>query len=254
MAVLTWRSRKKITYFLGVVFALALIVFLFIVLGSEEPTCFDGIKNQDEEGVDCGGVCASCVVNPKDIVTLWTRVLPTDKKGVYEAASLVENPNLFYGLPAFKYTFRLYDIKNILVAVREGRTYLNPRERFVLFTANINTGERIPARAFMEIELISDWRYIDKEKVPLVVSSKRFENIPFPSLGATLLNESLFALKDINVAAVLYDENENAMAVSSTYLSSIPAESTAGITFTWPAPFSKIPTSSQIFTRVNLTE
>jgi hypothetical protein len=27
-----------------------------------QPTCFDGIQNGDEDGVDCGGVCAPCIV------------------------------------------------------------------------------------------------------------------------------------------------------------------------------------------------
>lgn len=27
----------------------------------EKGTCFDGIKNQDETGVDCGGVCTACL-------------------------------------------------------------------------------------------------------------------------------------------------------------------------------------------------
>ena len=29
-----------------------------------EETCFDGIKNQNEEGIDCGGVCKPCVELP----------------------------------------------------------------------------------------------------------------------------------------------------------------------------------------------
>ncbi|MBI4453530.1 fibronectin type III domain-containing protein [Candidatus Woesearchaeota archaeon] len=33
----------------------------FKVLSTEkEPSCFDGIKNQDEKGIDCGGKCNSC--------------------------------------------------------------------------------------------------------------------------------------------------------------------------------------------------
>ena len=34
------------------------------------PTCNDGIKNQDEQGIDCGGSCSPCVelqVNKKII-------------------------------------------------------------------------------------------------------------------------------------------------------------------------------------------
>jgi len=31
-----------------------------IVVFSKKETCFDGIKNQNEEGMDCGGVCSPC--------------------------------------------------------------------------------------------------------------------------------------------------------------------------------------------------
>ncbi|MBK8622939.1 MAG: hypothetical protein IPN79_14585 [Saprospiraceae bacterium] len=36
--------------------------FLFVGCGKEDDkgTCSDGIKNQDETGVDCGGVCTAC--------------------------------------------------------------------------------------------------------------------------------------------------------------------------------------------------
>lgn len=35
-----------------------------------EPTCDDNIKNQDEEGIDCGGVCLACVnVAPEVLIT-----------------------------------------------------------------------------------------------------------------------------------------------------------------------------------------
>jgi len=31
-------------------------------------TCFDGIQNQDETGIDCGGVCTACAEpDPSDV-------------------------------------------------------------------------------------------------------------------------------------------------------------------------------------------
>lgn len=33
---------------------------VFNVVGEKPPSCYDGIKNQNEEGIDCGGVCVSC--------------------------------------------------------------------------------------------------------------------------------------------------------------------------------------------------
>jgi hypothetical protein len=32
---------------------------------TENASCFDGIKNQNEEGVDCGGVCPPCLTRPQ---------------------------------------------------------------------------------------------------------------------------------------------------------------------------------------------
>jgi hypothetical protein len=252
MAILSWRARKKLTYFLAPLFFIAGVILLVLYLGSAEATCYDGKQNQGEEGIDCGGPCQPCVVNPKELVALWTRVLSTDKEGVYEAASLIKNPNLFYGLSLFKYTFKLYDSNNILVAVKEGQTYLNPNEKFVVFATDIDTGQRKPVRAFVEIEPVSEWEYVEVGKKPLLVSSKNFINIPFPRLEAKLFNESLFFLKDISAVGVLYDDRGNAIGVSSTKVDSVAPESTANFAFTWPSPFSQSPVSTEIFVRVNL--
>ena len=61
-------------------FALALIIILIqsgnnlyaggevenypIIIGSDEPTCFDGIQNGGETGIDCGGPCQPCPPAP----------------------------------------------------------------------------------------------------------------------------------------------------------------------------------------------
>ena len=40
------------------------LVFKKLATPISVPTCFDGIKNQGEEGIDCGGPCKSCGVGP----------------------------------------------------------------------------------------------------------------------------------------------------------------------------------------------
>ncbi|MDD5032497.1 MAG: hypothetical protein PHC85_00015 [Candidatus Pacebacteria bacterium] len=254
MAIFEWRTRKKITLFLIASAVIAVFGFLIFYFIKNEPTCSDGRQNQDEEKIDCGGGCNPCVENPKDLTILWTRALETGQPGIYEAASLVENTNLFYGLYRLKYAFRLYDDNNILVAVKEGETYVNPGEKFVIFSADIEVGNRKPVRAFMETEYISEWKYAGAEKNSLVVSSKNFSGIPFPSLSVKLFNESVFSVKDVDAAAVLYDERGNVMAVSYTKVDSIPGEEYRNAVFTWPALFAKDPSSSEIFTRVNFSK
>lgn len=251
MSIINWRARKQITFFLGAVFFVSLVVGGIIYFNQPEETCFDNKKNQDEEGIDCGGVCTTCVVNPKEVVTLWTRVFKVNE-GVYEASALIKNPNLFYGLGLLKYTFKIYDTANILVAVREGQTFVNPQDEFLIFEGGINTGERQVAKVFVELEPLMDWQYIEEEKPALVVSEKSFSNTPFSTMSARLFNESLFAIEDIFATVVLYDQNENAIAVSATKIDSIPGKSSRNAIFTWGRPLDVLPSSSKIFTRINL--
>ncbi|MFC1625366.1 hypothetical protein ACFL1O_00585 [Patescibacteria group bacterium] len=252
MSILAWRVKRKLTIFFIVFLVVGILAGLWIYFYLPEPTCFDGKENQDEEGVDCGGSCTPCVASPKNVITLWTRVFKVSD-GVYEAAALIENPNIFYGLSVFKYTFKLYDVNNVLVAIKDNQTFLNPRDKFVIWAGNLQTGKSEAVRAFFEIETVSPWRYIDEEIFSVLVSEKTFTNTPFPVLRAKLVNQSILALENISVAAVLYDENENAMAVSSTKIDSIPGESGQEVVFTWPMSFAEEPVSSEIFVRVNLS-
>lgn len=45
-----------------------------------EPSCFDGIQNQDETGVDCGGVCPPCQDDEPDRVETPDFVPPVDRQ------------------------------------------------------------------------------------------------------------------------------------------------------------------------------
>lgn len=251
MAIFNWRARKKIVFFLIPTLLIGGVIFLVIYFVWPESTCFDGKQNQDEEKIDCGGQCSPCVADAKDIMVLWTRVLKINE-GVYEVASLIENPNVFYGLSVFKYTFKIYDSNNVLVAIKDGQTFSSPGDRFVIFVTDINTGERDATHAFVEIEELTSWQYIDKEKYSVIISSKNFLKYPLPTLRATLQNESVSTLRDIEASAVLYDEEGNAIAVSSTKVGLVGPESAKEIFFTWPISFTQEPFSTEIFTRVNI--
>jgi len=237
-----------------------LVIFVLIAVGvaalsflaTLNPTCFDGKQNQKEESIDCGGPCDACVGTTNDLIVVWSKPFKFEN-GKYEAVSLVKNPNLFAGIPSLKYKFKLYDKDNILIAVREGKTFINPGESYVIFETGIDTGERIPKRAFMELEKNLNWERIEKEVAQLVVSRKKFSNEPFSRLNAEISNKSIFSVSGITAVAILYDDNGNAIAASSSVLDSIAGSSSGQIVFTWAEKFGKEPKSSKIFLRTNLT-
>ena len=249
LMTLSWRSRKQITYLSIFILIIVAIIAFFTWYLWPQPTCFDGKQNQGEEGIDCGGPCAEkCFGKVKDLIVLWTRVFKVSE-GQYDAAALIENPNLTAGSPVLRYQFRVYDADNILIAIRQGETFLNPQERFVIFEPTIDTGKRIPQRAFIEISDI-DWKYIEKKPTSLVVAKKEFQNLPFPTLQIQIKNSSVFPVKDVFIAGVLFDEEGNVIGVSSTKLDRIEAQSTQLASFTWPIPFDKEPANSQVFMRI----
>lgn len=254
--MLSWRTKKQITY--SIVFAVLIGLFLWLVISwlTPAPTCFDNKQNQKEEGVDCGGPCAKqCTGVVKNFNILWVRAIEASP-GNYDAAALVENPNFSVGAKKISYKFKLYDERNITVAIREGETFVNSGERFVIFEPAIPTGERRVARAVLEWSDFAavDWLKIEKEKPSLLVIRKNFVNEPTPFLEARVRNDSALDLPNVYISAVLYDADGNATAVSQTIFDSLAALSERQAFFTWPAPFAVPPAGMEIFLRVNQTE
>ena len=245
-----WTAKRQLTY-LGFLALIVTIALFFVWRSVTAPTCFDGKQNQDEEGVDCGGSCAPCLGEINDLITIWSKPFELEN-GRYDAAALVENPNLSLSLPFFKYKFKLYDANNILIALREGESFFNPGEQYVIFETDIDTGKRIPKKAFVEFQTNLDWKKLEKEDLTLIISKKGFVNEPYPRLSIEIENKSLFPVKDVRSAAVLYDENKNAVAVSTTVIDSIGGESLHPVVFMWPQSFEEQPSSSEIFLRTGL--
>ncbi|MFC1721108.1 hypothetical protein ACFLY0_02025 [Patescibacteria group bacterium] len=255
--MISWASKRKFMYFAGL--AILILVFvgipLFLYL-NQPPTCTDGKQNGDEIGVDCGGICPElCAEQMGDLLIHWSRSFEVSD-GIYDTIALIENPNTDAGLSELIYKFKLYDDNNILVEEKFGKTFVNPKEQFIIFESGIRTGERLPKRTF--IELLQDHTWIrpgvEELNIPTVsVSNQRMENLDTrPRLRAAIVNESPFPAYDIDVTAVLFDINDNAIAVSSTIVDVVPQYDSVDVTFTWKEPFETLPIKIDVLPRINL--
>jgi len=234
-----WTVKRQITYFLVFVVIIFTAAY-FIWKGVTKPTCSDGRRNQGEEGIDCGGPCQEkCLGEVKELYTDWTKIFEISK-GKYDVAALIKNNNLFLALPSLKYQFKFYDKNNILIGIKEGKTFITPGEIFPIFETGVDVGSRIPSRVFIEFENNPGWQRIEKEKPSLVVSKKQFFNEPpFPRLAVTLENKSVVPVYNIFIAAILYGKDKNVQGVSVTKIDAISGESSEEIVFTWPQIFSE---------------
>ena len=249
-----WAARKQVTYFVLLVIVVLVAGFFIWRSVVSRPTCSDGIENQGEEGIDCGGPCPNkCLGQVEDLIVLWTRFFET-APGKYDLVALVKNPNLSLDIPSLKYYFEIRDKNNILIATTtEEQTFINPGETFPIFEANVAFASSTPGKIFIKLEKNPNWERNGKQKPPLVVSREQFFNTPpFPRLEVTMENKSVSDVTDISLAAVLYDKDQNAVGASLTAVDKISANSSAEAVFTWPSPFPQEPSSTEIFFRTSL--
>ncbi len=205
------------------------------------PTCSDGKKNGDETGIDCGGgcvnLCASEAANP---TVLWKRsFLITDD--VYNAIAYVENQNPS-GISALPYEFRLYDTKGTYITRVEGTAIIPPSGRYAVIETGIKTGNAIVGTTTFEWKTATvPWQRIPKDISVLRVKTSDVAlntSTSVPKLSATISDSSpTITLRNLSIAAILYDVNDNAISISKTYIHDLPPGKNVPIFFTWPKPF-----------------
>lgn len=233
--MLSWSLRRRLIYLAIILFLGAIAVVAAFIFLQKPPSCFDGKQNGTEVGVDCGGSCARvCPVEISPLRVLWSRLFDLGN-GKYNAVALVKNPNPKHGAN-FSYTFRLWDQDGLLINTYTSPGSINPREDLVILESRLEVGKKVPARLGFELGDSPIWQKFDQTPPKLTFSNKRFENYPTPRLLATLKNESLVAVRDITVSTILSDANQNAVAVSSTFVESLPGGASQDVAFSWPLP------------------
>lgn len=247
MPIFAWGIRRQLA-----VFAIFAVVVLLIVGGiiyyfQPEPTCFDNRKNQDEEGIDCGGQCAPCSEKIHNLTILWSRAFSV-REGLYDAAALLDNQNQFLGSKKLVYAFKLYDKDNILIAVRENSTFVGAGEKFIIFESNFAIQNRIPARAVLELREVR-WESAEPEALPIDLLSKDILlEDALPRLDARIKNLSANTIKNLEASAIVLDSSGAVLGASRTKLDLLEGLAESHLIFTWPK---QIPgaANSQIFLR-----
>jgi len=251
MPIFSWGERRQLGVFAVFAAAVLLIVGGLIYYFRPEPTCFDNRKNQDEEGIDCGGAvarCAPCSEKIHDITILWTRFFPT-RQGVYDGAALLENSNQFLKTGKFVYIFKLYDESGVLIAVRENSTFISSGGKFLIFEPNILAENRVPKRALLELRSVA-WEA--GEARPLKIDILKRDILlqdPFsPRLEVRIKNQENQIYKNIEISAVLLSQDDEVLGASKTLLDSLDIGEEKNVVFTWPQAISGV-SRADIFLR-----
>jgi len=254
---MTWALRRQIFYILILVLFIGLFGYLLIRPSlNKVPSCVDNKQNGDETGVDCGGSCTTaCIAQVDKVSILWARafrVIP----GRYNAVAYLENHNKNTAINKINYRFRFADENNIYIGKREGSTYIPPSGNFAIFEPGINVGYSIPVYVTLEFTQEPDWKIVDQNKIKqlrvLVSDITLVNEDTSPVLSAVVKNNSFYNIPEMDVVAVLYDADHNAVSTSRTYLENLAGEEERSINFTWREPFLKEVVAKEIIPMFNI--
>jgi len=238
---MNWGTEKKTLYISGVVIILLVVIGVpvYFKYFNRAPSCFDQKLNQDEKGIDCGGVCALlCPDESRPPIVSFQRLYKVNL-GSYTALALVENSNQAVFSRKLDYVFKIYDKKNVLLFEVPGTTFIPPARVFPIFASPILTGNREAAQAIFEITSPSiPWEKGTFNEPDVSVSNVTNEVVDTRSrIGADIINNEVYPIKNIPAVAIVYDEMGNAKEASATVIDYISPKGSTHITFTWNQSF-----------------
>ena len=233
------RDQKKliISLIYGVIFILILIPVIFKLIPND--SCSDGKQNQDEGGIDCGGVCQiKCEVRPDgNLVFRSTGLTETGISNKYDVYSEVQNTNEGYGSSSFDYTFNLKDENGNILAKRDGTGFLFPKEKKYLIEIGIDSSA-YPAKVELEIKNIVWKDFVGVEKPQLILVNKNFyeldQNLGTSDAIGLLRNESPFDFNEIKIQAIVKDNSGNIIALNSTKINTVQSGESREFKVIWP--------------------
>ena len=240
---MTWALKRQIFYVLVLILFFSIFGFLIIYPSiSKAPTCNDLKQNGNETGIDSGGSCFNADATKVDAISvLWARsfkVIP----GRYNAVAYLVNHNKNAAVEKINYKFRFSDTNNVYIGKREGSTSIPPGGNFAVFEPGIDIGNSIPVYVTFEFTETPKWLQVSQEKIDqlkiFVSNIQLVDETTSPKLSATIKNNSLFTIPNVDVITILYNEEGNAVSASSTYLDQLNPLQDANINFTWPEPLS----------------
>jgi hypothetical protein len=229
------RHLKQLTIALMYLLILAIIAGgIYLLIKPELPSCSDGIQNQGEVGIDCGGPCSFCPERlRKDLEIIFTEAIETQDNYV-DLVAKIKNPNRDWGADSFSYLFELYDVSGNLIVSREGNSYVLPHETKYAIEQRILADSEIFSVEF-KITDIAWQELVDYKEVELLVRNLEFkqsENLS--QLTGTLENRSSYDLDKIGIYTVLLDKDSNILGAGKTEIRTLLSKESRYFEIKWP--------------------
>lgn len=202
------------------------------------PSCFDNVQNQNEEGVDCGGVCAKTCTFQLENITVGDFKTFTSSPGKRTFLARVENQNTGFGAKSFRYEFDIYDASGTAILSFPGQSFIYDSEVKYLVLANV----AVPAVMDHAGLVITDHDWVPAAEMGIV---PRFGN-PLTITGDTvtsstvtvtgiITDDDISSFNDILIVAIFYSESGFPVGASQAQLDKIAPHETKSFSVSYPA-------------------
>lgn len=235
------RTAKQVIYGVGYISIFLLICFwVWSAYLKPSPTCFDGVLNQEETGIDCGGMnCVSCEL--KDLATPVLVGSPQFFELPSGGALLFfefKNINSTYGAKPVLYTVKIIGKDGSFLQTISESEWLYPSEDRYAINMNVNASYQEIERAEISFEVsYTDWISAEQMTKPNVGFFGSPETIATGTQGikvsGVVQNQSPFIARNVKIIALLYSKTGTLLKPSQTIFSEVGGFSQKGFTISF---------------------
>ncbi|MBU0579683.1 MAG: hypothetical protein KKA19_00760, partial [Candidatus Margulisbacteria bacterium] len=251
------RAKKRVIIIFVYLLIFAAIIALLYLWLSPKETCLDGIKNQNEEDVDCGGVCKKCEkIETQDLVVSKAGAVESGIENQFDLYAEVHNPNNVFGNKSFDYEFIFKDYSGAVVSSRKGEDFILPGETKNVIELNVPSRSEFSSIEFKITNL--QWMEFNEyyEKPQLKITNKNYTESQsadvFGEVRGLLKNDSPYDFSLINIKVILRDANDNILALNSTEVKTVRTGEEREFMVLWPKKFSGTVMKVDVYPEVNI--
>lgn len=212
------RLSKQIIYgggFLSIVFLI--LAASYLIWFKSEPSCFDGRRNQEESGVDCGGPCQDCEI--KTLAPLserWLKYFSVDGKTAI--AVEIKNSNADYAASGLSYIFDIYAKDGSKIKSIAKKSFIYAGEIKCLFE---QTDVKSSEIGDIKISLTDvNWKRKAEFSQPKIQKRQIVTSLQDNQIGAetsgVVINDNPFSLSKLRIIGFLLNRNGMELGVSKT--------------------------------------
>jgi len=213
-----------------------------------EASCSNGRADANENGIDCGGVCANACL-PLELQELVVgdarHFVPVP--GTLSAFAQVRNPNQEWGAKNFSYTFSFLDQNGATVLAREGKSFIYPGEiKYLAVFANSERAREIAQVRFTPSS--PDWTETMTRRPEISIREKQTEIIGnLVRVQGKITNNDTIIFPEVELIAVFRGTLGQISGVSRTTLNAVAAGEIRRFTIEHPSLPGLDPQKTEIF-------